>query len=235
MDVTSVYRERINLKTGEHIKERLTHTECLMIIKDLNSELNKLGYAHFTEEPSNVCSTRITGIRLSENKIKRDGYNISPYTGRRGRVLGWENWVEVNNAINNVFDKFKLSGNISSLGGQFVIREGSKKFTEDDWEKKGYENVGSVISPVKRMDAWYSEGVIEKEEPKTQFGMMGESGRPVITHSIDLSKVKSSDPLAYAYGLVQGERGEPMENRSGLAPEYIRGWKDGNKKYKGGK
>ena len=61
---------------------------------------------------------------------------------------------------------------------------------------------------------------------------MKKSGENVITHEIDLSKIKSSDPLAYAYGLVQGERGEQKSKEKDLAPEYIRGWNDGHRKFK---
>ena len=66
---------------------------------------------------------------------------------------------------------------------------------------------------------------------KTKFGILSETGKEIITHEIDIHKLKSSDPLAYAYGLVQGERGEKLEKKRGLAPEYIRGWKEGHKKY----
>ena len=45
--------------------------------------------------------------------------------------------------------------------------------------------------------------------------------------SIDLSKVKSDDPLAYSYGLFQGKSGQPMAKEKGLAPEYVRGYKEG--------
>ena len=67
---------------------------------------------------------------------------------------------------------------------------------------------------------------------ETEFGKMDASGKVVTIHVIDLSKIKSPDPLAYGYGLVQGERGEPIERKKGLASEYIRGWKEGNKNYK---
>jgi hypothetical protein len=67
---------------------------------------------------------------------------------------------------------------------------------------------------------------------KTKFGILQPSGKEIITHEIDLSKVKSPDPIAFAFGLVQGERGEPLEKKRGLAPEYIRGWKEGRKKLK---
>lgn len=67
---------------------------------------------------------------------------------------------------------------------------------------------------------------------KTQFGVMDTSGKVTMTHSIDLGKIKSPDPLAYAYGFVQGQRGTPMPKEKNLAPEFIRGWKEGRKKLK---
>jgi hypothetical protein len=52
------------------------------------------------------------------------------------------------------------------------------------------------------------------------------------SHIIDLSKVKSTDPLAYAYGFMQGQSGAKISKDKNLASEYIRGWKDGHKKIK---
>jgi hypothetical protein len=69
---------------------------------------------------------------------------------------------------------------------------------------------------------------------KTKFGILKPTGEEVITHEIDLSKIKSPDPIAYAYGLVQGERGEPLgkpERGEKFASEFIRGWKEGHKNY----
>ena len=67
---------------------------------------------------------------------------------------------------------------------------------------------------------------------KTKFGVMAKGGKVITTHEIDLSRVKSPDPLVYAYGLVQGERGESISKDKDLASEYIRGWKEGHAKYK---
>jgi len=65
---------------------------------------------------------------------------------------------------------------------------------------------------------------------KTKFGKLTVSGMNV-THEIDIAKIKSPDPLAYAYGFVQGERGEKLPRQKGIASEYIRGWKEGHKNY----
>jgi hypothetical protein len=68
---------------------------------------------------------------------------------------------------------------------------------------------------------------------KTKFGSIDSTGKVTTTLEIDLSKVKSPDPLAYAYGFAQGQSGTKMpKNKKDLAPEYIRGWKDGHKNLK---
>jgi hypothetical protein len=60
---------------------------------------------------------------------------------------------------------------------------------------------------------------------KTKFGKLLWK-----SHVIDLSKVKSPDPLAYAYGFMQGRARVKMSKDKNLASEYIRGWKEGHKK-----
>jgi hypothetical protein len=67
----------------------------------------------------------------------------------------------------------------------------------------------------------------DKIEAGTQFGVLTPSGKVEKSMSIDIGKVKSSDPLAYSYGYFQGKSGQPMSKDKGLVPEYIRGYKDG--------
>lgn len=69
----------------------------------------------------------------------------------------------------------------------------------------------------------------QKKSKKTKFGTLTPSGKEVDVMEIDLSKVKSPDPLAYAYGFFQGKSGKPMAKEKGLAPEYVRGYKEGKK------
>lgn len=85
------------------------------------------------------------------------GHRISPYTGRRGNILGWDDWVKANNLVNDVLDGMNVSANVFSLAGKFRIREGKRRFTEDDWEGLKYENIGSMMSPVQRGEAWAPE------------------------------------------------------------------------------
>lgn len=58
---------------------------------------------------------------------------------------------------------------------------------------------------------------------------MTEEGKIVNAMEIDLSKIKSPDPLAYAYGFFQGKSGQPISKDKDLAPEYVRGYKEGKK------
>lgn len=67
---------------------------------------------------------------------------------------------------------------------------------------------------------------------KTKFGTMTKEGKIINPMSIDLNKIKSPDPLAFAYGLFQGKSGQQMSKDKGLAPEYIRGFKIGKLKIK---
>jgi len=64
---------------------------------------------------------------------------------------------------------------------------------------------------------------------KTKFGILTPEGKVEKSMAIDLSKIKSPDPLAFAYGLFQGKSGQPMSKEKGLAPEYVRGYKEGKR------
>jgi hypothetical protein len=67
---------------------------------------------------------------------------------------------------------------------------------------------------------------------KTKFGTIEPSGKTITALEIDLRKIKSSDPLAYAYGLFQGKIGKSLPKKRGLAPEFVRGWKEGHEIFK---
>ena len=67
---------------------------------------------------------------------------------------------------------------------------------------------------------------------KTQFGDLTREGKVINSMEIDLSKVRSDDPLAYAYGFFHGKSGKEMEKHRNLAKEYIRGYNDGKNEAK---
>lgn len=79
------------------------------------------------------------------------GHNIHiGFRGSERRInkLGWDDFVWVNNTINDVLDEMKVSANAQSLKGKFVIRRGHTRFTEQDWEENKWMNVGSIMEPV---------------------------------------------------------------------------------------
>ena len=45
---------------------------------------------------------------------------------------------------------------------------------------------------------------------------------------IDLNKVESNDPIAYAMGFFDGKSGQNIDDSDDLAEEYIRGFNDGH-------
>ena len=60
----------------------------------------------------------------------------------------------------------------------------------------------------------------------TKFGVLNKQGKITKAMSINIGKVKSSDPIAYSYGYFQASSGQPMSKDKDLAPEYIRGYND---------
>jgi hypothetical protein len=142
----------------------LEDLEWRTFIDELQAELKKEGFDAYMDAPSPKQGINISNVRLSDEYIKKHGYNVSPYTGKRGRVLGWKNWVSFNNTLNHVMNRHKISANARSLGGKFVIREGGVAYTEDDWSHLAQENVGSIMRPITREEAWVSEGTIGSEK-----------------------------------------------------------------------
>jgi len=97
----------------------------------------------------NSSKIRVSRIRINTNLW---GHNRHAVTGRRGAYLSWTQWTITNNLINAIFDNMKLSANISSLSGTFLIRDGVKSIVE--WNNQQYDNVGSLMCPVSRVDVY---------------------------------------------------------------------------------
>lgn len=72
----------------------------------------------------------------------------------------------------------------------------------------------------------------KKKRPAIEFGVLSSRGNIVGAMSIDISKIKSPDPLAFAYGYFQGKTGIPKAKNKGLAPEYLRGYEKGKRERK---
>ena len=155
----------VNLKVTS-LRKNGKPVNAKTVMYDVARAIRAKGY---TCEVSQTTSTAfsIGNIRLSQERIKKHGYNISPYSGRRGRVLSWDDWVNVNNAINAVLNRKGISANVSSLGGKVRVREGTRAYERWEWENNfGYDNVGSRMNPVHRMDGWKAEKKLSKKEIK---------------------------------------------------------------------
>ena len=136
------------------------------IMHKVANAIRKKGYT-CTVSQTTTTAFKISNIRLSEDRIRKHGHNISPYTGRRGRILSWDDWVNVNNAINATLNKNNISANVSSLGGKVKVREGKQAYKRWEWENNfGYENIGSMVNPVSRMEGWKSERKLSKKQIK---------------------------------------------------------------------
>lgn len=108
-----------------------TKDELLMLATEIERALLSKGYESYVKI---VNSTRIdvTEVRLSEEYVNRFGHNRNNYSGRRGRILTWINWVIVNNTVNRILDRYDVSANVDSLHGRIIIRRGKESFSEGD-------------------------------------------------------------------------------------------------------
>jgi len=129
----------------------------------VESGLSKIGMkANLSTKTSTAVDVRNIRNKDSHNVMVRNelaGYGKS----RRTSALSWNEWIKVNNTINDILDSFNASANVHSLGGKFRIRQGMKRYTPDDWESLGEENVGSQVSPISRKDYILSADDAESE------------------------------------------------------------------------
>ena len=113
----------------------------------IEKELGRAGYR--TAGSARVRPTYVSfAVELETTKV---GHNIHigyDYKEKRINKLGWDDWVYVNNLVNNVLDEMSVSANVQTLKGRFVIRRGTQRFSEHDWEEERSTNVGSVMQPV---------------------------------------------------------------------------------------
>ena len=110
--------------------------EMKMIIDELYRRLKQRGYNNYTFK---VTKTRIdiTNVRLSDEYVNKFGMNKTTIYGRgnrRGRILGWINWVLVNEVINAVLNEYNVSAKVTSQNGMIRIREGTNGFNEYEIE-----------------------------------------------------------------------------------------------------
>ena len=139
--------------TDKEKSRKLTDEEMKQLRSELYKEIKEIGVdAGISIENSSFIS--INGCKLTSEYADKYGRNTN---GRmKTTILGWGDWVEVNNTINRVLDKWNISAMASSLNGYISIRDGQS--WDDDYDGRD-DNVGSYMSPVMREDAWSSVGI----------------------------------------------------------------------------
>lgn len=171
------------------------------------------------------------------SRLKKSGSKA-----RSTRMSGVKGWVDESYG-NTIVYKSVNNPSITVEAHKFDEREteeiGARWYIYPAKDGKGIPSSPDFAETREEAMARVKElmGEYAQPEQKTKFGVMDEYGKVTTTHEINLAQVKSSDPLAFAFGRVQGERGEPMgkpERGEKFAPEFIRGWKEGHKKFKGG-
>ncbi len=107
----------------------------------LQYEITKAGYI---SDVTIMNTSRIDiGLHMCSFRVntKVHGYNAryNPHMTykagyKRTSTPTWEQRVDFNNIVNAVLNKYKVSCNVTS--GDFIIRQGTKVFTEYDWENQ---------------------------------------------------------------------------------------------------
>jgi len=135
------------------------------LVNRLNRKLERQGIKCAVMPDTNKIE--IARCRLTDKYVNKYGYNLSPRSEfsygkqRRGKILGWYDWIDFNIAINDVMDDLKISANVDSrdtYGGHFVIRRGLDSASPSDWDDLEWENIGHQDNPLFRPDLWKSEG-----------------------------------------------------------------------------
>jgi len=140
-------------KTGEIPSPK--HMDTL--VRVIERKLKLKGYSAYVEK-KNKCRIYIAGsILLTDNFKAKFGRNLNEFSGRKSSHLSWDNYLVVNQTLNELLDAYGISANITSLKGKFVIRRGMTTYTDSDWELLRWENVGSWMQPVRRDEQYPNE------------------------------------------------------------------------------
>ena len=136
----------------------------------VDAKIKGMGYAGWVNKKSGT-SFDYRNIRKEKGikniMVSDAGYFGQPSKGyHRTKALSWNDWVKVNNAVNDVLDRLNVKANVHSLGGKFKIREGDLRYSESDWESLGEENVGSQMNPQTR-----KEHILTRAEAR-EYGLL---------------------------------------------------------------
>lgn len=127
--------EITNLRDSSGNRIRGGSETCEQILRGLRRILVGLMFdGNVSSRGPLACSFDILNVHISSEYARICGTNINE-RGRHGSFLNWDNWVDLNNAVNDLFDEMHLKANITSNGRTFIVRTLERgRMTEREWQ-----------------------------------------------------------------------------------------------------
>ena len=135
MDNKSVYLNKLT----EELVSILTEKGFVTGVDILSATSFKLGLRG--------RSFSINVEKLGSN-FRRDHSRKSLTGYKRTNVPTWDQRVEYNQIVQELFDKYNLSSKITS--GQIVVRDGVENMTESDWNSTAHADSKETIQPMSK-------------------------------------------------------------------------------------
>lgn len=106
----------------------------LAVEKELKAQFIRAGFITNVNTETRTCIK--IGLHMKSFSLDLSKHDRNLYKSQCGDKLTnlptWDQRVVFNNIVNNVLNKFKLSGNVKS--GPYTIRQGFTAMTEYDWQ-----------------------------------------------------------------------------------------------------
>jgi hypothetical protein len=162
----------INKIENDSGRVRVDSPTCKELVSKLRGLLDDIMFDGGIESTGKMyCSVNMREIRLSSTHVEKCGSNVSPYMESYGKihrrnVLGWRNWLDLANGINDILDGMNLKAEVSSMHRGIVLRTVEHgRVSENELDRRyGGENIGSEMYPVYRRNAWHPEDEEKAED-----------------------------------------------------------------------
>lgn len=143
--------------------------EMQRMTEKISKRLNMLGIDCYIDVVGNT-KVAFRQCKLTQDYIDNYGYNVSSYSERRSRLLGWEDWVDFHQVVNDVMDEDDISAHVFSIGcGGFEIRKGMNRMSREDWSSNEHYNVGSMAQPISCVNRYITEDTPRDEGARIKY------------------------------------------------------------------
>lgn len=116
------------IRVGDNDR-RPTEEEVQELVSEIGRRFEDIGVDCYVRADSK-SSIRFSECKLTDDYVERYGMNEN-MSGRGGRYLSYDDWVEVNNTVNGVLDEANVSAVVSSVTHD--IRSGRTKYSFRDY------------------------------------------------------------------------------------------------------